>query len=262
MKTALAALVVVLAAGTAARPNQQGPKPSFLAPRTIHKNWNAPRADDGGFLAARANALSPREFNAYQSSEVSHDLLNTDNVFNLDKRATSGKWENLNGSMASYPSPVSWGGNRMDLYYMGVTAHWEDLGGTVDGAPAACAWKGQLNVYVKGDDGACWHREYKGDKWGNWQNLGGELKYPPDVVAYDDKMEVYITAPDDALYRRTWEDDKWSDDWEYMGGSVDSKPNPIVWDNGQVDVYGKERTGMQAMLWLRALDIGMVLNSV
>ncbi len=73
--------------------------------------------------------------------------------------------------------------------------------------------------------------------------MGGALKYPPDVAVVEDKMEVYITGKDNVMYRKTWENDKWSSGWETMGGSVESKPNPVVWDNGKVDVYGTGTDG-------------------
>jgi hypothetical protein len=98
-----------------------------------------------------------------------------------------------------------------------------------------------MDVFIKGTDGACWHKTYKQDSgWGSWENMGGELKSgkAPDVVQYGGKMEVYITGDDNAVYRKVCENDKWTSGWEYMGGDVDTKPNVVAWDNGKVDVYG------------------------
>lgn len=168
-------------------------------------------------------------------------------------------WESMGGYLDSPPKAVSWGDGHTSVYAKGDDGQcyhrmregnkwksWETLGGDMEGKPSGCAYGDQSHVYVKGKDKHCWHRYYQKDKgWSKWEDMGGKLKYEPDVVAYADQgyMEVYYTNEDDnKMYRKTWDGKKWKDSaWEDMGGQMDSKPAPVTWDNGNVDVYG---TGM------------------
>ena len=182
--------------------------------------------------------------------------------------------------MASEPKVVSYGEKHTSVYCKGEDGQawhkktdakkssgwgeWESLGGSLDSPVAACAWKDRMDVYVKGSDGACWHKTYKEEKvmaydektgkveetvlpkWGAWENLGGEMKAdtPPDVVVVDDGMEVYITAEDDKVYRKKWQDGSWtSQDWEPMGGNVETGPVTVGWGDGEVDVFFTGKDG-------------------
>lgn len=59
---------VLLGLTVAALPYEDESQPSFLRPRAVLKDQNSPRADDGGFLAKRANALSTKHFNARRAT--------------------------------------------------------------------------------------------------------------------------------------------------------------------------------------------------
>ena len=189
-------------------------------------------------------------------------------------------WYNMGGYMASPPKVVTWGKDHSSVYCKGEDGQawhkktdpkkesgwgeWESLGGSLDSAPAACAWDDRMDVYVKGSDGACWHKTYKNEtvmvydeksgknktttlpKWGAWEDLGGEMKADtaPDVVAVDGGMEVYITGEDDTVYRKKWEDGSWtSEEWEPMGGKVETGPTAVTWGGGEVDVYFTGKNG-------------------
>ncbi|KAK5657912.1 hypothetical protein OQA88_2461 [Cercophora sp. LCS_1] len=195
-----------------------------------------------------------------------------------EKKSWEG-WYNLGGYLAGPPKVVTGKEGHSSVYCKGDDGQawhrkeeggkwgdWETIGGSLESVPGAVAWEGseRMDVYVQGTDGCCWHKTYKNEtvkvydekekkekvttvpKWGAWENLGGEMKegMAPDVVQVDGGMEVYITGEDDAVYRKKWKDGSWTEKWEPMGGSVESKPSTVKWDDGKVDVYftGKDKT--------------------
>jgi len=190
-------------------------------------------------------------------------------------------WQNLGGYLYGPPKVITYGPGHQSVYCRGTDGQawhkktnpkresgwgdWETLGGSLDSTPAACGWPdGRMDICVKGSDGACWHKPYKNETvitldpatnkttrttlpgWGAWENLGGSMKSDtaPDVAVVDGGMEVYITGDDDAVYRKKWQNGSWSQNWQPMGGNVETQPAAVTWDNGKVDVYftGKDGT--------------------
>ncbi|KAK0707923.1 hypothetical protein B0H67DRAFT_494616 [Lasiosphaeris hirsuta] len=175
-------------------------------------------------------------------------------------------WESLGGYLSGPPKAVTWGKDHTSVICKGDDGQawhkktdpkkptgwgeWETLGGSLDSTPAACAWPGddRVDIFVKGSDGACWHKTMKNETvtWGAWENMGGEMMAdtPPDVAVVDGGMEVYITGEDSTVYRKKWKEGSWTEDWEKMGGNVETKPSTVTWDDGKVDVYftGKDST--------------------
>jgi hypothetical protein len=225
----LSLLVLSNSALVLSLPQVHGPQAHFLNPRASHLDWNTPRYDSG-FLAKRSDVHSEEYFNTVRRSaepELESRHVVTEETFRsfvADKRATKGQWENLNGSMASYPSAVSWGGKRMDIYYKGKDkscqhkswdgnkwSSWTNLGGDLDSAPATCSWgKEKMDVYVKGTDSACWTKSYDNGKWGDWTSIGGEISHEPSTCTWGkDRMDVYVPAKDGQCWHRTY-DKGWS----------------------------------------------------
>jgi hypothetical protein len=173
------------------------------------------------------------------------------------------KWEALGGYLDSSPKVVSWGSDHMSIYCRGQDGQawwkrwngftwdsWVSLGGSVVGTPAAVVWTGFEAVFVRGTDGACWYRSWQAGSWSQWLSLGGNLKHEPEAVAYhyqeSSSLEVYINHQDGGLYRKRWDNrtDAWSQEWEPMGGSTDSKPGAIQWDDGnRADAFGQGTDG-------------------
>jgi hypothetical protein len=56
----------------------------------------------------------------------------------------------------------------------GVNWVWISLGGQIPAGtlPAACSWGGRVDVFVKGMDGARYHKLYTGT-WSGWAPIGG-----------------------------------------------------------------------------------------
>ncbi len=106
-------------------------------------------------------------------------------------------WHSLGGQIASGTGPVacSWGAGRLDVFVEGTNgalwhkwstnsgaawSKWESLGGKLTSSPAASAGgspqaPNQIDVFVRGTDGACWYKDWTGTAWSSWKSLGGQL---------------------------------------------------------------------------------------
>jgi len=58
-----------------------------------------------------------------------------------------------------------------------------------------------------------------------------------DVVAYKGCVELYVTGDNEVVDQRISQNESWTG-WEHMGGSVETKPSAVSWDDGKIDVYG------------------------
>ena len=240
-------------------------------PRPGHVDWNAPRPNQGAFLAKRSDVHTEEYFNnplINQSSLV--QPTKSGPLHALSGRATSGQWENLEGSGSWHPAPVSWGGPRLDVYYMGKDktckhkyregsgskwGSWEDLGGSLDSAPACCSRKkDNMHVFCKGTDGQAWHRSYDtGGGWGRWQSMGGNLKHYPSTCSWDkDHVSVYVSSYDDQCWHRRYDDKQggWYS-WENIGGYLDGPPKAVTWGKGHTSIFCK---GQDGQAWHKKYD--------
>jgi len=146
-------------------PSPAGPIPHFLTPRTTTLDWNVPRNISSSFLRKRDLGRTPEQWeaNAVQrrdpsssSSGMSEGEMNFRAIV-AEKRATSGQWQDMQGSGKGYPYAVSWGGYKQGVFY----------------------WDKQNK---------CKYKTWKDDKynWGDWEDLGGYLDSSPSVCAYKD----------------------------------------------------------------------------
>ncbi len=163
-----------------------------------------------------------------------------------------GHWENLGGEWgaANVPAAVSWGGQRMDLFYMsrqgGSLQHrncdggkwnnggWQDIGGQVDSTPAAISrGRNCMDVYVKGADGQCWRRNYDhGGGWDSWESLGGDMVGMPAAVSWGgEHTSVFAVDKNGRCYHRLYLEGKggWADKWEAAGGHLNGPPTAVSW---------------------------------
>jgi len=106
-------------------------------------------------------------------------------------------WEDLGYNLASSPSAVSWGTNRIDIVFRAqdgsVQQVWWDgskmqtynHGGGVVGAPEISSWgPGRLDIFARGTDNALWHKWYE-NGWHEWHSLGGSLTSSPGAASWD-----------------------------------------------------------------------------
>jgi hypothetical protein len=158
----LLALVGATLTSAAPKPNPEpaGPIPHFLTPRTSTVDWNVPRNITSTFLRKRHVGRTPEQWNARRdaspsSQDVSQGELNF-RAFVAEKRAQSGRWEDMKGNVKGYPSATSWGGYNMGVFYWDKEnkckyktwgdqkyqwGDWQDLGGYLDSSPAVCSYK-------------------------------------------------------------------------------------------------------------------------
>jgi hypothetical protein len=233
-------------------------------PRSTHLDWNTPRPDDGGFLANRTDVHTEEFFNNPPIKRSGLPARSVSAPLNpLLGRATPGQWENLDGNAIYHAAPASWGGSRLDVFYMhrdrkckyksrdrydGGWSDWNDLGGSLDGPPACCSRKkDNYHVFCKGTDNQPWHRSYNpGSGWGPWQSMGGTMKHYPSTCSWGSKhVGIYVTAPDGQCWHRRYDEDRsggWYS-WENMGGFLDSAPKAVTWGEGHTSVYCKGDDG-------------------
>lgn len=95
--------------------------------------------------------------------------------------------DQMEGSSLDAVAAVSWGENRIDLFWVAADrtlwhqamtgAGWqapESLGGTLASGQAVTAWAAdQMEVFAIFDDGELWDRYWDGISWHAWESLGG-----------------------------------------------------------------------------------------
>jgi hypothetical protein len=102
-------------------------------------------------------------------------------------------WENMGGQLkeGSGPTAVSKSSGTLDVfgrtpentivnwYFDGTSWHGPGytVGGNITSDPdVAVPAPGQLDLFVRGTDGALWHKWWSGTEWSNWASLGGYIK--------------------------------------------------------------------------------------
>ena len=94
-----------------------------------------------------------------------------------------------------------------------------------DPAVAASSWgEGRLDLFVRGIDGALYHRYGGGSSWSAWERLDGELTSAPAAVSWGPgRIDVFALGNDSALWHIWGDGSTWSD-WESLGGNWTSAP--------------------------------------
>ena len=77
------------------------------------------------------------------------------------------------------------------------------------GPDVASGASGRLDVFVRGEDNALWHRWFD-EQWREWESLGGKLTSDPAAVSWGPgRIDVFARGEDNAL-SHTWFDGKWT----------------------------------------------------
>lgn len=121
---------------------------------------------------------------------------------------------------------------------------------------STAAWApNRLDSFVRGVDGAAYHKAWDGSSWSDWQYLGGYLTGTPEVVAWGpDRLDVFVRGGDMALYHKWWDGSSWGPsvtDWEYQGGVLMSHPSVVSWAANRLDVFG---IGTDGAMYHKAWD--------
>jgi len=105
---------------------------------------------------------------------------------------------------------------------------WSSLGGVCTASPAAVGSSSgstQINVFVRGTDGAVWRNAYN-NGWSSWHSLGGQIAPnagPAVSVTTADRLQVFVQGTNSALWENVYTGAKWSG-WHSLGGILTSSP--------------------------------------
>jgi len=122
-------------------------------------------------------------------------------------------WQDLGGGyLASQPTAVSNSDGRIDIFAVGQdhsVIHlsgnadgnwntWESLNWTASSIVGACSpAANQLNVFVVGNDSACWLSNYNGSNWSSWVSVGGTFTLPVNGLCVpNNSVELFGVGPD------------------------------------------------------------------
>ncbi|HEX8126101.1 MAG TPA: serine hydrolase, partial [Allosphingosinicella sp.] len=179
-------------------------------------------------------------------------------------------WFGLGGQIKGAPAAVAPTADTIDIYVRGMDDrlwqkwwdgskwHPSDDGWTVhdDGAfrlgssPSVISrGAGFRDVYVRGQDGAVYHKFWDGSKWNGWFGLGGSIKGAPSAVGpTPDTIDIYAKGTDDRLWQKWWDGSKWGpsdsqwhphDDGMILGSS----PSVLAEGAGFRDLYARHPNG-------------------
>ncbi len=118
------------------------------------------------------------------------------------------------------------------------------------------AWQpNRLDTFVRGVDGAVYHKAWDGAQWYEYENLGGYTTGTPEAVSWGpDRLDIFVRGSDLALYHKWWDGSQWgpsTTDWEYQGGVIASHPSVVSWGPNRLDVFA---VGTDGALYHKAWD--------
>jgi IPT/TIG domain/Fibronectin type III domain len=111
--------------------------------------------------------------------------------------------------------------------------------------PEASSWgKGRLDVFIKGADGALWHKYYASSVgWQGWSSLGAPtgvtLASDPVAISWGyARIDIFVRGSDNALWHKYYDVNLggWSS-WYSHGGTLTSGPTATSWGVGRLDVF-------------------------
>jgi hypothetical protein len=126
-------------------------------------------------------------------------------------------YQSLGGQIQYGPALASSGGDRLDLFVVGMNGAlfhragsangqwngWESLGGILTASPAVVSFaSNSLNIYGRGADGQLWTIAWTGTGWSPWSPVGGLLFSGPGAAVDRDtgRATVGVRGGDGSLY--------------------------------------------------------------
>jgi hypothetical protein len=110
---------------------------------------------------------------------------------------------------------------------------------------------GRLEVFVRGADGAIWHRwedPTASGGWAIWQSLGGTFSHDPAAAkTIDGRLEVFVRTNVGAVAQKwrtgTTPESGWSSNWSEIATGI--MGNPVVVQNnaGRLEVFARASDG-------------------
>jgi hypothetical protein len=136
--------------------------------------------------------------------------------------------------------------------YQAVTSGWTSLGGVLTAGPGLSSWgPARTDAFVRGTDGAVWHRSWDGTTWGSWESLGGFITADPSAVSWGpNRIDLFVKGSDNALWHRTSDGTTWAG-WEKLGGYLIAAPAATSWGVNHLDVFviGTDHNGLWQDTW-------------
>jgi hypothetical protein len=119
---------------------------------------------------------------------------------------------------------------------------------------AATAWSAnRLDIFVRGTDGAVWHKWWNGAAWGGFESLGGQIVGAPAVVSWGpNRLDVFVRGTDGAMYHKWWDGSAWGPSvtgWEDLGGFILGAPKAVSWAPNRLDIFAQGGDGALYHKW-------------
>ena len=94
---------------------------------------------------------------------------------------------------------------------------------------------GRIDVFVRGNDAAIWHKYHQGT-WSGWESLGGNLASAPAAASWGPgRLDVFARSTDSTLLHKYYQGG-WSG-FESLGNTTLSSPAAVSWSLGRIDVF-------------------------
>ena len=159
------------------------------------------------------------------------------------------------GDLASAPTVVSWGTDRLDVFaagtdyavwqkywtFAGGWSGWASMGGTIKGKPKAVARAvNRLDLFARGESDALFTKRWDGSSWSGWSSLGNDYVGEVSVVSWgSSRIDVFVRARgDNTLQHRAWTGSSWQA-WESLGGQLTSSPSAVISGPTRIEVVAK-----------------------
>jgi hypothetical protein len=162
-------------------------------------------------------------------------------------------WEDLDGATGSGPTATSWGPGNLHMFVLAGNSMWHracvaadsqptcrggnwmpwmaDAGvlpiGAVSAGHAVSTGNNNVDLALRGSDGALWFQRWAGGGWIGWRSLGGPLATSPTLVPSGGRTEAFALDTNGTLIR----------------APIDSPDAALVWTPMTVKLHGEPRGG-------------------
>jgi len=209
----------------------------------------------GGFITGTPEAISWGSnridiFMRAGDPDPRTDSYSSMTLWRLYWNGSSWNWQQVGtAGLASHPSAVTWGVNRLDVFALvstGYIAHYYSSNGgqnwfselvPTDGGPttflptmkAFSTSSGSLDLYAVGTDSVPYHNHYDSyGVWSGWQSLGGWVMGTPAVTTWGGgRQDIFFKGTDTNLYHKVLTGGSFlpsQTDWDFLGGPITGSP--------------------------------------
>jgi hypothetical protein len=199
--------------------------------------------------------------------------------YGMSGRATGLRLEiqaDVRGTNLGSPAIVASGGQRTDIFAVGVDGHlyhrWKIGGGNFQGpeslggeelvnSPSAVSWGGdRIDVFVCNSGGKLLHWWTDGSNhWSGPEDLGGKLASAPSAVSRESgSLDIFATGSDGSLYHFNYDNQAWSGPSPWGPGILRNAPSAVVLNANGLSVFSLGTDGdLYQTVWVKpGLRIG------